>query len=160
MLHCSFAKISLEPCQTKIAYFDIKIVIHKNIVRLKIPVYNSKLMHIIKALCNIISHFIPGFNRNLHLFLKMEKIVKGAVHVFKDNDNVRDLGYNTHKQDNIWVAKDALHYYFVLDFVEEFICETRVKDFLNCYCCPIELAFVNHREASLAYLFTHLYFVH
>ena len=70
-------------------------------------------------------------------------------HDLEDDHYIGDLWHHTHEKDDVWVSQDTLHNDFVVDFCEQIICKSWVKDFLDCYWSSIEEAFVDDRKATL-----------
>ena len=53
------------------------------------------------------------------------------LYELKNDVDIWNLWDNTHKHGNVRMSKDALHYDFVLNFLEELICYSWVYDFLD-----------------------------
>ena len=51
--------------------------------------------------------------------------------MFKHNIDIGNLRDHTHQDCDVRVAQDRLHHDLVLDFLQELVCETRVKDLLD-----------------------------
>ena len=76
---------------------------------------------------------------------------------FENDVNVWNLGDDTHKHGYVWMSEDALHYDFVLNFLEELVCYSWVDDFLDGDGGTIEFTSVDDRETTLGYLFSKFY---
>lgn len=54
------------------------------------------------------------------------------------------------------MAQDALHYNFILNFRQQFICQPWVEDFFDCNRRPVQKALVDDTEAALTNLLADL----
>jgi hypothetical protein len=82
----------------------------------------------------------------------MEQIEKTSLFDELENDvNIWNLWNDTHKHGNIWMSKDALHYDFILNFLQKFVCNSWIDNFLDGTWSTIEFTLMNYRETTLAY---------
>lgn len=62
----------------------------------------------------------------------MQKVVKRARHVLKDDYDIRNLRHHAHKESDIRMSQDTLHYDFVIDFIKKLIRQPGIEYLLDC----------------------------
>ena len=69
--------------------------------------------------------------------------------MLEDDIDIRNFGNDAHEHRDVRMAQNTLHYYFVLDLLQELVGQTRVEYLFDRYRRTVELAYVNCREAAL-----------
>jgi len=76
--------------------------------------------------------------------------------MLKDNVNVGNLRNDSHEHGNVWMAEYTLHHNLVLNFVQQFVRQSRVENLLDGHRSAIEFAHMNRRKAALSNFITNL----
>jgi len=74
--------------------------------------------------------------------------------MFKHNIDIGNLWDHTHQDRDVRVAQNRLHHDLVLNFLEEFVCQSRVKDLLDGNRGAVQLSFVDYTETTLGNFLT------
>jgi hypothetical protein len=61
----------------------------------------------------------------------VKQIVEGASHVFKHDNNIRNLRHHPHEKNNAGVAQNALHDDLILNFLKKIISDLWIKYLFN-----------------------------
>lgn len=99
----------------------------------------------------------PRGERHVQSALHVQQVKQTVVHQLVHDHDVRYRRAAPHQQCDVRVPQNALHNNFVLDFGQQLVRDVRVKNFLDGHWRPVQEALVDHREAALADLLTHLH---
>jgi hypothetical protein len=140
--HSTYCKFS----KAEVADLNMEAFVNQNVVALDISVHDTQVVHIFKDSSSVKCNFEAHFDRQLKLhLLHVEQVEEGALTDMLEHDvDVRDLRDDSHEHGDVWVPQNTLHHHFVLNFLEQFISQSRIKDLLNGHWSSIQLSFVNY----------------
>lgn len=125
---------------------------------LDVSVHDAQVVHVLKHCGSIPSNSNPLFGGEFNcLLLHMEHVVEGALrHMLKHDVDVGDLRDHTHQDRDVRMSQYTLHDDFVLDFLQQLVCEARVENLLDGHRGTVQLPLVDDAEATLGNLFAQL----
>lgn len=116
-----------------------------------VTVHDSKRVHVLEDNGDVSGDFDPGFAIQLDLvLLDVQQVEQRVRHVLKHNVDVWNVRDHAHQDTDVWMPQNSLHHDFVLNFLQQLVCQPRVEDLLDCDRRTVELALVNYGESTLA----------
>jgi hypothetical protein len=125
-----------------------------------IAMHDAEVVHVEVHSGAVEGHLYSLRHRNFNRALHVQHCKQTVVHQLVHDYDVWNRRSTAHQKCNVWMSKDALHHYFVLNFRKQLVGDVRIENFLNSHGCTIEETFVDDRKATLTDLLADLNVAH